>query len=164
MAYCLLPQALSRFQRGGHQLEGGDIRCGYVTQHLGLINGSILENICFDDPGENVDVAIVEELCRLCEIDQFINLDEGELHLPVGVAGTNFSGGQRQRILIARALYSAPDLLVMDEPTSALDEESEFRVIQNILINFKHIPIIMVSHSRQLSRLDFNIVEIGKGR
>ena len=149
---------------GGHQLEVGDIRCGYVPQHLGLINGSILENICFDDPGENVDVAIVEELCRLCEIDQFINLDEGELHLPVGVAGTNFSGGQRQRILIARALYSAPDLLVMDEPTSALDEESEFRVIQNILINFKHIPIIMVSHSRQLSRLDFNIVEIGKGR
>ncbi|MBA3816569.1 MAG: ABC transporter ATP-binding protein [Parachlamydiaceae bacterium] len=59
----------------------------------------------------------------------------------------NLSGGQAQRALIARALASEPQLLLLDEPTASVDAQAESD-IYNILKGLQsQITIIMVTHN-----------------
>ncbi len=58
------------------------------------------------------------------------------------------SGGQQQRVLLARALVSAPEILILDEPTSALDHSMRkhfFEIVKKL--NEKlNITVILVTH------------------
>ena len=56
------------------------------------------------------------------------------------------SGGQRQRVLIARALASNPEILVLDEPTANIDADAE-KHLNNLLkkLCVDH-TIILVTH------------------
>ncbi len=61
---------------------------------------------------------------------------------------SKLSGGQRQRVLLARALVSKPDLLILDEPTTALDPETRstfYRILAEL--NQRHgTTILLVTH------------------
>ncbi len=56
------------------------------------------------------------------------------------------SGGQRQRILIARALVSRPELLVLDEPTASIDTKGQTEFYELLKELNKELTILMVSH------------------
>jgi ABC-type multidrug transport system fused ATPase/permease subunit len=58
-------------------------------------------------------------------------LPEG-LDAPVEERGRSFSGGQRQRLVLARALLSDAEVLVLVEPTSAVDAHTEARIAQRL--------------------------------
>jgi zinc transport system ATP-binding protein len=68
-----------------------------------------------------------------------------------GHAGTRIgalSTGQQQRVLIARALVSNPELLILDEPTGGVDPEAQtsFYALLQHLNREREVTLILVSH------------------
>lgn len=60
----------------------------------------------------------------------------------------SLSGGQQQRVLLARALVTEPDILILDEPTSALDQSMRshfFKVVEELNQTF-NMTILLVTH------------------
>lgn len=77
------------------------------------------------------DAAILEALEVANAHDILDALPEG-LDAEVDERGRSFSGGQRQRLVLARALLSDPEILVLVEPTSAVDAHTEARIASDL--------------------------------
>lgn len=63
--------------------------------------------------------------------------------------GTGLSGGQQQRLCIARAVATAPEILLMDEPCSALDPIATAQVEELIDELRQSYSVVIVTHSMQ---------------
>ena len=62
----------------------------------------------------------------------------------------NLSGGQWQRTLLARALVSQPQLLLLDEPDTHLDNASKRELYTTLLREHTRRSIVLVSHDEHL--------------
>jgi ABC-type Mn2+/Zn2+ transport system ATPase subunit len=67
---------------------------------------------------------------------------------------SNLSGGQKQRVLIARALATRPEVLVLDEPTAGVDAATTHALLEFIsqIHEEKKITILLVTHDLPLVR------------
>lgn len=61
--------------------------------------------------------------------------------------GTGLSGGQQQRLVIARAIATSPEVILMDEPCSALDPIATARIEDLIEELTQNYCIVIVTHS-----------------
>ena len=103
-------------------------KIGFVFQHHFLIPElDAWRNIAY--PGALKEGGFSEKLKeRAMELLDFLKLGSLAYSYP-----ETFSGGESQRIAAARAVFNAPELLIMDEPTGSLDMASKSDVINLIL-------------------------------
>jgi len=71
---------------------------------------------------------------------------------------SRLSGGQLQRVLIARALATEPELLLLDEPTAHVDSRAEHGLFDLLAELRQRMTIVIVSHdvglvSRHVDRI-----------
>lgn len=118
---------------------------GYVPQAPYILQGTVAKNVAFSQWGKPYDAEKVFRACRMAALD-FVEKDPRSIEYPIGERGSGLSGGQVQRVSIARALYTAPDILILDESTSALDLGTESAIMDTIASLKGHLTIIIVAH------------------
>jgi len=76
------------------------------------------------------------------------------------------SGGEQQRIALARALVTAPKLLLADEPTGDLDTGTAERIFDLIArLHGQHqLTSIIVTHNMEFARRCGRILRLHRGR
>ena len=80
----------------------------------------------------------------------------------------SLSGGQLQRVLLARAIVSKPDILVLDEPNTYMDRHFQNDMYQLLHDLSQDCAIVIVSHdldavrkhANRLLRVDHGVVEM----
>ncbi|MBC7004213.1 type I secretion system permease/ATPase [Photobacterium sp. BZF1] len=130
---------------------------GYLPQEVGLLAGTVAENICRFSDAPAADIIHAARLACIHEL--IISLPQG-YDTYLGEGGVQLSGGQKQRIGLARAIFSNPSVLVLDEPNSNLDPEGE--VALAIVLQYckeNQITVVMISHRPGfLRQMDWVIV------
>lgn len=132
------PPAMVRASHGG--------LFGYVPQQPGLIAGTIAENIALGVPAAEIDREALAAAVRDAFLEDVVAALPDGLDTDLGTHADAVSGGQRQRIGLARALYSAPRLLVLDEATSGLDAVSEASIAKSLAALHGEMTIIVIAH------------------
>lgn len=145
---------------GRIEVEGSDIydpridpvqlraRVGMVFQKPNPFPKSIYDNIAYGprihglaSTRAELDEIVEHALTRAALWDEV----KDRLSAP----GTGLSGGQQQRLCIARAIATAPEVLLMDEPCSALDPIATAKVEELIDELRENYAIVIVTHSMQ---------------
>lgn len=121
---------------------------GYVPQKIFLepnipLRGRDLVALGFDGHKLGIPFPSKKKRKLVNEILEAVDA-AGYADLPVG----KLSGGEQQRLLIAQALLTNPEILILDEPLSNLDIKSAYEIVNLVscIGRERKTAVILVSH------------------
>lgn len=133
-----------------------------IPQKPYLFNVTIRENLLMVCP--DASHKQLENVCKICEIHDYImSLPKGYNTL-VGEGGVNLSGGEAQRIAIARALLMKSKIILFDEATSALDNETQANIQKAINNISDEYTMIIIAHRLSTIKDCNKIIVIDDGK
>jgi ATP-binding cassette subfamily B protein len=137
-------------------------RVGVVFQESFLFSDTVAANIAFGRP--DAPMQAIVEAAKAARAHDFVEaLPEGYESV-LGESGVDLSGGQRQRLAIARALLTAPSILLLDDPTAAIDPETERDILAAIDGALAGRTTFVVAHRLSTLRRASRIVVLERGR
>jgi ABC-type branched-subunit amino acid transport system ATPase component len=136
---------------------------GYMPQDILISNGTVRENVMLGFDSNPMHDQRVQSAITIAQLSEFVQALPKGLDQPMGDRGTSISGGQRQRLGIARAIFTAPKLLVLDEATSALDGETEANISSAIQAFRGDVTVLMIAHRLSTVLTADRVVYMDKG-
>src|SRR5690554_8192108 len=132
-----------------------------VLQDTWIFKGTVLDNIKYGNG--DVSFEAVVEAAKKARIHHYIS------HLPDGYEtmlsdeGVNISKGQKQLIVIARAMLSQSQMLILDEATSNVDTYTEVNIQAAMLNLMKNKTTFVIAHRLSTIRNADIILLVSKG-
>lgn len=134
---------------------------GVVFQNDMIFEDTILENV---NLGRDLSEEEIEEALLYARAKEFVDQKTNNLEEALDIKGANLSGGQKQRILIARALATHPEILVLDDSSSALDYQTDAMLRQELNMHFKKTTKIIVAQRVSSVMQADHIIVLEEGR
>ena len=134
-------------------------KIGMVFQQFNLLEGkTVFHNIAIPLRMEGRPKEEIER--RVSEVLDFVELGDKK-----NAYVSQLSGGQKQRVGIARALATAPEILLCDEATSALDPQTTESILKLLKrVNREMgITIMLITHQMQVIQLICDRVAVMEG-
>lgn len=105
---------------------------GYLDPDDSLMPGTVYDNIAL---GRRASASDVDEVLRLCLLDQEVrNLPLG-LRTEIVALGANLSYSVRRRILLARVLLNRPSIVIIDSAFQGLEDGLKVRLVESLMEN-----------------------------
>lgn len=152
----LLPLTAGSISFGGVGAETG--RRAFVFQQTALVRASVAANVALALRPQHLGAEAARARVEAA-------LDRVGLGGRGREAAGHLSGGERQKLGLARALVTAPHLLLLDEPTASLDPQAAAEIERVIAATAAAgTKVLLVSHHLgQVARLAQDVVVLAKG-